>query len=77
MSDEKKEQEKQTSLPIWAQDAHPRPLLATPGCNKREYFAGLAMMGLMDWDCQPDPNLVAIEALKYADALLAALDQHG
>jgi hypothetical protein len=67
---------KQSQLPPPLQDSFPRPLLATPGLNKREYFAGLAMMGLMDWDCigSQDAAVVAQKAVGFAEALLAALN---
>lgn len=69
---ERYELAKQSGPPA-LQDAFPREILATPGCNKREYFAAMALSGLMDWDCQPDPSIAADKAVLYADALIARL----
>jgi len=46
------------------------------GLTKREYFAGLAMQGLLsaDTDCDWSDKDVAIEAVATADSLLAALE---
>lgn len=50
-----------------------------PGINKREYFAGLAMQGLLaadlDWEVSDVPDEVAKVAVKYADALIKALNE--
>lgn len=59
-----------------------------PGLTKREYFAGLAMQGLLanyeaQKDMQGDPRydgnnfsqVVAINSLEFADALLSELSK--
>jgi hypothetical protein len=40
------------------------------GLTKREYFAGLAMQGMLASDYRGDINIMAV---KFADALLAEL----
>lgn len=53
--------------------AHINP--SVMGLTKREYFAGLAMQGLLaDSEVNAGSELVAIVAIEYADALLAALE---
>lgn len=47
------------------------------GLTKREYFAGLAMQGFMSYEFAAhaqDADGVAKSAVKYADALLKALE---
>lgn len=51
-----------------------------PGLTKREHFAALAMHGLasacsVEGEWTHDPNTVASEAIGYADALLAKLEE--
>lgn len=45
------------------------------GITKREYFAGLAMMGLMDPDpaIAMDPHALAVLAVRQADELVGRL----
>jgi hypothetical protein len=47
-----------------------------PGLTKREYFATCALQGLIS-ACNSDQykDLIAESAVKYADALIAALNQ--
>jgi hypothetical protein len=50
------------------------------GLTKREHFAAMAMQGLCnaadnDGTWSHDPDIVAPVAVKYADALLAALEE--
>lgn len=49
------------------------------GLTKREYFAGIAMQGLLSnnsgWTIEP--NSVALYARDYSDALLRALEDKG
>lgn len=45
------------------------------GLTKREYFAGLAMQGLVSRIGGYDPNLAAEVAVTSADALLLALER--
>lgn len=46
------------------------------GLTKREYFAGLAMQGILaeDFDCLLMPKAIAAMAVDQADALLKALE---
>lgn len=53
--------------------AMPAPADGSPGLTKREYFAGLAMQGLAP-AFYHDPEHCANRAVKYADALLEALE---
>jgi hypothetical protein len=48
------------------------------GLTKREHFAGLAMQGFISAGSQGMPTDldVAVMAIKYADALLKALEQN-
>lgn len=46
-----------------------------PGLTKREYFAAMAMQGLLSKDRLPTYDEVANYALAQADALLAELDK--
>ena len=43
------------------------------GLTKREYFAGLAMQGLL---ASNDRDKVAYNAVKYANSLLKELEKH-
>lgn len=43
------------------------------GLTKREYFAAMAMQGMLA--NQYDPDLLPVRALKYADALLKELEK--
>lgn len=53
------------------------------GLSKREYFAAMALQGLLSNkgplfpDSQGNKELFAIAALKYADALIAELEKEG
>jgi hypothetical protein len=45
------------------------------GLNKREYFAGLVMQGILSYDGQGgSPELYAKNAVQFADALLKELE---
>ena len=46
------------------------------GCNKREYLAGLAMLGILSASdaAYPNPADAARFATEYADALISALN---
>ena len=44
------------------------------GNTKREHFAGLAMQGFISSGKRNDADIIAVEAVEAADALLAALD---
>lgn len=45
------------------------------GMTKREFLAGISMMGLMDAECLLDAADVANMAVRYADALIAKLSE--
>ena len=51
------------------------------GLTKREYFAGLALQGVLATyageNCLPKPEMAGNDALLYADALIAALNGTG
>ena len=50
--------------------------ITTAGLTKREHFAGLAMQGMLTNPCDySKPEHAAHDAIMYADALLAALEQ--
>jgi len=46
------------------------------GLTKREYFAGLAMQGMVRRDSEPHPGALAYDAVVVADALLAELERN-
>ena len=49
---------------------------AYDGLSKREYFAAMAMQGFAaDPEVTSDERVVAIAAVRWADALLAALEE--
>jgi len=56
-----------------------RHFLDENGLTKREYFAGLAMQGILayghDADSNMDPAFTARDAVGFADALLAELEK--
>ena len=45
------------------------------GLTKREYFAGLAMQGILAYGGYATPHDMASDAVMYADALLAELEK--
>jgi hypothetical protein len=45
------------------------------GLTKREYFAALAMQSVLSTHGEDYPELIAGRALKYADALINALNK--
>jgi hypothetical protein len=51
------------------------------GLTKREYFAAMAMQGVINLgfkaDGNADPEFTARDAVKYADALIAELNTEG
>lgn len=46
-----------------------------PGLTKRELFAAMAMQGWLAGISDAEPELMAKDAVAYADALLAALSE--
>lgn len=47
-----------------------------PGLTKREWFAGMALQGLLaNPGIDSDQEGLPVEAVQYADALLAALEK--
>lgn len=55
-------------------DGTPIGDLSRPGLTKREYFAALAMQGLMDYSSKSFTDN-AKDAVRQADALIAALNE--
>ena len=57
------------------------PISGFRGLTKREYFAGLALQGVLATyageNCLPKPEMAGNDALLYADALIAALNGTG
>lgn len=57
------------------------PLSQNDGLTKREYFAGLAMQGILTGirgaNLQVNVPGLAMESLQYADALIAELEKTG
>lgn len=47
------------------------------GLTKREYFAAMAMQGLLAADLDLQPGATAILSIERADALIAALNREG
>jgi hypothetical protein len=45
-----------------------------PGLTKREYFAAVALQGLLAFE-PASINVIVPDAVEYADALLAALER--
>jgi hypothetical protein len=45
------------------------------GLSKREYFAGLALQGLLSSNNSQTPEYLAVRALKAADELLQQLEK--
>jgi len=74
------------AFPIQSSDAQ-GSLYAEQGLTKREYIAAVCLQGILgDPQCDAGPGTAANLAIKYADALLAALtptseakpgDKHG
>ncbi len=59
---------------------HGECLTSTDGLTKREYFAALAMQGLLATESEPGnayPRDIADMAVRRADALIAALNGEG
>ena len=49
-------------------------ILHYPGLTKREYFAAMAMQGLLQADEYEDELFLALSAIEIADAILARLE---
>jgi hypothetical protein len=45
----------------------------SPKLSEREHFAGLAMQGILSYDADRKYESVAVDSVKYADALIAEL----
>jgi hypothetical protein len=52
----------------------PYPSYYKNGLTKREYFAALAMQGILSGKVQIDSNLVGDYAVEYADQLIKSLN---
>ena len=65
----------QSAFPVAYSDYHEGQL----GLTKREYFAAMALQGLLDWDAEMKATdvhkLPAQHAVAYADALIEALNK--
>lgn len=64
--------------PAFPVDVHNRTLTTVYGLTKREYFAGLAMQGLLGNSMlrmDTKPAVLAEESARFADALLAELEK--
>lgn len=59
---------------LWCESIGDCPTLAT-GLTKREYFAAMAMQGMVRRDSEPHPGALAYDAVVVADALLAELER--
>ena len=67
-----------TAMPVTIYDGEGVPIESTLGLTKREYFAGLAMQGLLSGipaDGVISYKDVADDARRCADALLAELEK--
>ena len=65
----------QSAFPVPAYvDAEGYTVPPVAGMSKREYFAGLAMQGLLAGRTDVSDEAMASYALRAADALLATLD---
>ena len=58
---------------LGSENAFPDADYIDGGLTKREYFAVLAMQGLLSGEGINDPETVAKNAVAYADALLGVL----
>lgn len=56
-------------------NAFPATEDSTTGLSKREYFAGRALQGIISKPHQLEVEEVAAIAVKYADALISALNK--
>jgi hypothetical protein len=64
------------AFPVEGQDENGHRLIPRHGLTKREYFAGLAMQGLLSqYDGSYSRDLVARAAVENADDLLAELEK--
>lgn len=46
-----------------------------PGLSKREWFAGLAMQGMLAYGPESDASYLARNSILYADALIKELER--
>lgn len=60
---------------IWSTDR--TYTITSPNLTKREYFAGLAMQGMLARDPDLLPEIAADDAVLHADALISALSAEG
>lgn len=56
---------------------HDTPDYLYSGLSKREYFSGLALQAILTRDGEECANIIARDAVMFADALLAALERKG
>ncbi len=55
-------------------NAHQVVTCSVDGLTKREYFAAMAMQGMVGMERYYQPETIAKHAVKCADALLSALE---
>lgn len=66
---------KEPAFPVAAHHKDEIYVVEKYGLTKREYFAVMALSGLLARQARWAPHLEADEAMKYADALLAELEK--
>lgn len=52
-----------------------KEIVTIPGMSKREYFAAIAMQGLLAGAKEVNKSLTAYAAIEYADALIIKLKE--
>lgn len=69
---------KQSAFPSWDKTEDGKPIFH-PGVTKREYFAAMAMQGILSkeslYSIGTGPSSVAEDSARCADALLKELDK--
>ena len=63
-----------TSL-VYPMQEGPNPGDVFNGLTKREWFAGLAMQGILAWKTQRKPQDIVNDSIRTADALIAELER--
>ncbi len=65
----------QTGKAFWSDDQYVKRVYSVGGLTKREYFAGLAMQGMVARGKGYDKNVFVESAIEIADALIAELSK--